>query len=184
MWHFCRVSMFYLLYLTFSQHICSENCAFCALLTGSILHYVWSANPAPPPTHTHTHTHTVVKARQSSCFGDTDFFSPKCTLDIFVTGLGWMVTLCQRGGNAREGSKSEGGAQVVLTSSVFLLLCWTNISTLWSVCLCGSLHPWGRFCPFSRVLSKRVNKGGGGWDGRREGQTNHLGSPLFVVLFL
>ncbi len=44
--------------------------------------------PCTPPQHTHTHTHTVVKARQSSCFGDTDFFSPKCTLDIFVTGLG------------------------------------------------------------------------------------------------
>lgn len=112
--------------------------------------------------------------------------SPQCTQDIFVSIPGWMVILCQRRGKGGECRRSRGDSQVALTPSLFLslvfFLCWTNISTLWHVCQCGSPHPPGHFLSIQEALIIKRG-GGGGWDGRKEGQTNTLGSTLFVVLF-
>lgn len=107
--------------------------------------------------------------------------SPKCTQDIFVSGLGWMVILCQWRGKGGECRRSQGDSQVALTPSFFLSSsfsvgqtsphCGTSVCVAPFTLQAISVHSTGSY-----------NKGGW-WDGRKEGQTNTLGSTLFAVLF-
>lgn len=103
----------------------------------------------------------------------------------------WFGLNCDPLPKKRKGKRGVDRARVTLRWS------WLHLSFLHSSSFsfgqtsphCAHLSVWlsSPLRPFLSIqqdpISKWVNKGGRGWDGRREGQTNNLGSTLFVVLF-
>lgn len=126
--------------------------------------------------HTHTHTEAVKPSLRHWLLFSRTHTGHLCQ----QLGLNGDPLPKKRKREAR-GDRVRVGSQVVPTPSSLLN---KHLHTV-LVCLWGLSSPSRPFLPIQQgLISKWVRKGGAGGYGRREKQANHLGSALFVVLFL